>query len=70
MEIRNNSRKLEKRLAAVEGQLAKMAIKKDLKAVEKRLMTRFDELFDALDQDVMENRRRLSTVEEQLGLVA
>jgi hypothetical protein len=69
VEIRDNLRKLEKRLTAVEGQLAKTATKKDLEAMEKRLMARFDGLFNYLDKDVMENRMRMDKVDERLEIL-
>lgn len=65
VEIRNNLRKLEKRLTAADGKLAKMATKKDLKRMEKHLKARFDELFDFLNKDVTDNRRRLGVLENQ-----
>jgi chromosome segregation ATPase len=57
IEVRGSLGKLETRLTAVQGQLSKM---------ETRLQKRFDELFDFLDEDVMENRGRIKTMDKRL----
>ena len=46
-----------------------IATKKDLEATEKRLQTRFDQLFNFLDKDVMENRRRMDKIDERLDVL-
>ena len=56
--VRGGLGKLEKRLTAVQGHLSKM---------ETLLQKRFDELFNFLDKDVMENRKQIKTMDERLG---
>jgi len=53
----------------LDEKLKGIATKKDLDAAEKRLQTRFDQLFDYLDKDLMENRRRIDEIDERLGLL-
>lgn len=57
---------LDRRLSSVEKQ---MATKKDLRAMERRLMARFDEPFDLLDEDVMENRKKMKKIDERLDVL-
>lgn len=65
--------RLEKRVASLDQRLSSVAeqmpTKKDLNAMEKRLMTRFDQLFNFLDKDVMENRRRMDKIDERLDVL-
>lgn len=67
---------LAKRLTNVEQNMATeddlkqkiQGVKKDLKGMEDRLTKKFNKLFDFLDKDVMENKRRLRRVVDHVGL--
>ncbi len=53
---------------ATKADLKDLASKKDLKSLEKRLDKRFKNLFNFLDKDVMNTKKRLKTIEENLGV--
>jgi len=59
----------------IKNLLKDVSTKKDLKRFETRVTKRFDQidkkfvdLFDFLDKDVMKHKRRIKTIEENLGI--
>lgn len=75
--VRKELSGLEKRYTSLQGQVAKMATKKEFARLEKQVVTKKDmkhlenkltEFFDYLDKDLMGTRKRVTVIEEHLGL--
>ncbi len=53
---------------ATKDDLKGLASKDDLKKLEKKLDRKFTDLFDFLDKDVMETKRKITTIEQVLQI--
>jgi chromosome segregation ATPase len=60
--------KLEKRLSTISGKLSKTSTKDDLKKMEKRLNSKFDGLFESVDELVSNTAQRVSHIEENINI--
>lgn len=69
IETQNNLRKVEKRLTAVEGKLAKVVTKKELSLVEKRIIKKLNTVIDYFDKEVLETKDQVRKIEQRLGFV-